>query len=157
MQSKFIKLVNNSYRGILTEQGPEMMAAAPAPAMAAAPTPAPNSIIPPEGAPTPAPEAPVEEPETRSSSDAFLIGLISKALLINLDDDDRFKVVKYLKSLDKENASEIEENLVNMINGYDYQNLDSDLDTDFKIPPKNSRKVVKFLNKIMSDYIDTEE
>jgi hypothetical protein len=155
MQSKFIKLVNSSYKGILTEQGPEM-AAAPAPAMAAAPTPAPNSIMPPEGAPTPAPEETIEEPETRSSSDAFLIGQVAKALLINLDDDDRYKVVKYLKSLDKDNASEIEENLVNMINGYDYQNLDSDLETNFKIPPKNSRKVIKFLDKIMSDYIDTD-
>jgi hypothetical protein len=153
MQSKFIKLVNNSYRGILTEQGPDM-GGAPIPDMAAAPTPAANSIVPPPGAgaATTPPEETIEEPETRSNSDAFLIGLIAKALLINLDDDDRFKVVKYLKGLDKDSTSEIEENLVNMINGYDYQNLDSDLDADFKIPPKKSRKLVKFLDKLISNY-----
>jgi hypothetical protein len=155
MQSNFIKILNNSYKGILTEQGP-VMPVDPAANMAAAPTPAPNSLTPPPEASVPAPEQPVEETESRSSSDAFLIGMVAKALLVNLDDDDKLKVVKFLKSLNKENASEIEENLVNIINGYDYQNLDTDLDSNFKIPPKNSRKVIKFLNKIMDDYVDTE-
>jgi len=155
MQSNFIKILNNSYKGILTEQGPEMPVD-PAANMAAAPTPAPNSITPPPGAPAPETEHPVEETESRSSSDAFLIGMVAKALLVNLDDDDKLKVVKFLKSLNKDNASKIEENLVNIINGYDYQNLDIDLDSNFKIPPKNSRKVIKFLNKIMDDYVNTE-
>lgn len=153
MESKFLKLINSSYKGILTEQEPGLGAAAPPPAGGPAPVaPAPIAPPPPGAAPTPAPEEGIEDSDTRSSSDAFLIGLIAKALLINLDDDDRHNVVKYLKNLGKDNAGKIEENLVNMINGYDYQNLDSDLDVDFKIPPKRSRKAVKFFNKLIKDY-----
>lgn len=155
MQSKFLKLINSSYKGILTEQGPELGGVAPAPAPAPVPGgTAPIAPPPPGAAPTPAPEEGIDDSETRSSSDAFLIGLIAKALLINLDDDDRHDVVKYLKNLSKDNAGKIEENLVNMINGYDYQNLDSDLDVDFKIPPKRSRKAVKFFNKLIKNYTE---
>jgi 3-oxoacyl-ACP reductase-like protein len=149
MQSKFLKALNQSYKNILTEQGPDQMPAPTDQAQAAPPAePAPA----PAAASTPAAETPIEQKDTRSGSDAFLIGLIAKALLINLDDDDRLKVVKYLKSLNIDNVSEIEENMVNLLNRYDYQNLDSELDYDFKISPKKSRQTVKFLNKIIKSY-----
>jgi hypothetical protein len=158
---KFIKELNKAYKNTILEQGP-------GPAMGGLggePAPGGMSAPPPAAAPTPAPAAPpqsipgeetsIEDNKERSSSDVLLISMIAKALLINIDDDDKIKVIKYLKSLDKKNASEIEESIVNMINTYDYQNLDEDLDKDFKISHKKSRKVLKFLDKIMSDYVDT--
>jgi hypothetical protein len=151
--SSFLKEINKAYKSILTEQTPQDIpgiggapgAPAPAPAMPAPP-------IPSGGAPQ---EQPVETPATRSSSDAFLIGMIAKALLIDIDDDDKLKVVKYLKGLDEDSASAVEENLVNIINSNDYQNIDEELQ-DFKIPPKKSRKVLKFFKDIMENYIETE-
>ena len=152
--SQFIKEINNAYKSILTEQTPQDMG------MPGAPQVVPGApVVPPPpvagvagGAPQ---EQPVETPATRSSSDAFLIGMVAKALLIDIDDDDKLRVVKYLKGLDEDSASSVEENLINIINGNDYQNIDEDLQ-DVKIPPKKSRKVLKFLAKIMEDYIDTE-
>lgn len=153
--SKFLKEVNRAYKGILIEQTPmpdmnPMGAGAAAPAPAVAP-------MPPVGAGGAAPqEQPVETPATRSSSDAFLIGMVAKALLIDVDDDDKLKIVKYLKGLDEDSASAVEENLVNIVNSYDYQNLEGSTDDYFKVPPKCSRKVLKFLRDVMEDYIDTE-
>jgi hypothetical protein len=157
MSKKFLKVINNAYKSVLMEQGPM-----PAPAGAPAPMPPPGAGAPmpvagaPPTAPTAGGELTVPETESRSSSDTFLIGLIAKSLLINVDDDDKLKIIKYLKSLSEDSASNIEENLVNIINTYDYQNLDEDLDADFKIPDKKSRKVLKFLSNIMDNYIDTE-
>lgn len=150
--SNFLKEVNRAYKGILTEQTPmpDMGGVAPAPAAPAAP-------MPPMGMGGSAPqEQPVETPATRSSSDAFLIGMVAKALLIDVDDDDKLKIVKYLKGLDEDSASAVEENLVNIVNSYDYQNLEGSTDDYFKVPPKCSRKVLKFLRDVMEDYIDTE-
>lgn len=153
--SEFTKALKNAYKGIILEQTPQdapmggLGAGAPP---AVPPVPAAMPPMPAGGAPQ---EQPVETPATRSSSDAFLIGMIAKALLIDVDDDDKLKIVKYLKGLDEESASAVEENLINIINGNDYQNLEEDLQ-DIKIPPKKSRKVLKFIKNIMEDYIDTE-
>lgn len=152
---KFIKQLSKAYKDMLLEQTPtDMGAGAPSPGAPApgAPAPAMPPIMPAGGAPQ---EQPVETPATRSSSDAFLIGMVAKALLIDIDNDDKLKVVKYLKGLDEESAGAVEENLVNIINSNDYQNIDEELQ-DVKIPPKKSRKVLKFLKNIMEDYIDTE-
>lgn len=155
--SQFTKALNNAYKSVLLEQTPAdaMGGGVPGVPGGAAPAAAPAMpppIMPAGGAPQ---EQPVETPATRSSSDAFLIGMIAKALLIDIDDDDKLKVVKYLKGLDEESASAVEENLVNIVNSNDYQNIDEELQ-DFKIPPKKSRKVLKFMKNIMEDYIDTE-
>lgn len=155
--SQFIKEINRAYKTILTEQTPQDMGglgAAPVPNAPAAPGVLPVPPAPPGvgGAPQ---EQPVETPAARSSSDAFLIGMVAKALLIDIDDDDKLKIVKYLKGLDEDSASAVEENLINIINSNDYQNIDEELQ-DIKISPKNSRKVLKFINRIMEDYVDTE-
>jgi len=156
--SQFIKEINRAYKSILTEQTPQDMGGLGAvPATPSAPS-APNTPAVPAvpsnvgGAPQ---EQPVETPAARSSSDAFLIGMIAKALLIDVDDDDKLKIVKYLKGLDEDSASAVEENLINIINNNDYQNIDEELE-DIKISPKNSRKVLKFINRVMEDYVDTE-
>lgn len=162
--SQFIREINRAYKTILLEQTPLDMGGlggagggAPAPGgmpggAGAAPALPP---MPGGGAGGPPQEQPVETPATRSSSDAFLIGMIAKALLIDIDDDDKLRVVKYLKGLDEDSANAVEENLVNMVNSYDYENLDEDLQ-DIKVPPKKARKVLKFIKGIMEDYIDTE-
>jgi len=158
MDKKFIKELNRAYKSVLLEQGPMDMpplGGAPAPG---GPPPPPAAPAPPAG-PMPAlpsEENPVKDKEARSTSDTFLIGLIAKALLVNIDDDDKLKIVKFVKNLNEENASEIEENLVNMLNSYDYQNLDEDFDKDLKIPQKKARKTLKFLENILSNYVDTE-
>jgi len=157
MSKKFIQQLNNAYKNILTEQGPmdAPLGGAPAPV---GPPPPPAAPTPPAG-PMPAmpsEESPVDDKGARSTSDTFLIGLIAKALLVNIDDDDKLKVVKYIKNLSEDNASEIEENLVNTLNSYDYQNLDEELETDLKIPQKRARKTLKFLENILANYIDTE-
>jgi len=155
--SKFISFINKTYKSVLTEQVPNYGepaggAGLAAPAMPpVAPVPAAPAAM---GGQTPQ-EQPVETQATRSSSDAFLIGMIAKALLVDLDSDDRLKVIKYLKGLDEDSATNIEENLVNIINSYDYQTLDEDL-SDIEIPPKKSRKVLRFIEKIMNEYVDTE-
>lgn len=155
--SKFIKYINSAYKSVLTEQVPNYgEPAVGAMGSAAAIQPPQIPSAPPIGGGTVTPqEQPVETPSTRSSSDAFLIGLIAKALLLDLDSDDRLRVIKYLKGLDEDSASSIEENLVNMMNTYDYQNIDTEI-SDVEIPSKKSRKVLKFIEKIMSDYVDTE-
>jgi hypothetical protein len=154
--SHFIKEVNRAYKSILTEQPipgygePAGVAPTPSasPAMPAMP-PMPGQVSQPS-------EAPIEQKDdVRSSSDAFLIGMIAKALLIDVDSDDRLKIVKYLKNLDKKNASSIEENLTNIINNYGYQELE-DENINFDISPKKSRKVLKFLNTVMKEYVDTK-
>jgi len=150
--SKFLREVNRVYKGVLTEQTPMPDMGAGMPPAAAAPVPP----MPAMGAGIAPQEQPVETPATRSSSDAFLIGMVAKALLIDLDDDDKLKIVKYLKGLNEDSASAVEENLVNIINSYDYQNIDTDTTDIFKIPPKCSRKVLKFIRNVMEDYIDTE-
>jgi len=155
--SKFVNVLNNAYKSILTEQGPGGINM-PAGAMNAAPSPplAPLPASPAGAAAGGMPqEQPVETPATRSSSDAFLIGMIAKALLINIDEDDKLKIIKYLKGLDEDSANEIEENLVNLINGYGYENLDQELD-DVDVPPKKARKVLKMLKNVMREYVDTE-
>jgi hypothetical protein len=156
--SEFIKTLTKTYKSILLEQpvpgyGEPAAGAQSMPDMGAVGAASPVPPMPTAGGSTP-PEQPVETKETRSSSDAFLIGMIAKALLVNIDDNDKLKVVKYLKGLDKKSASAVEENLVHMINQYDYQNIDEDPSDEFKIPPKRSRKVLKFLNKIMREYVD---
>jgi len=157
MSKKFISELNRAYKNVLMEQGPMDL-----PPMGGAPTPV--GPPPPPAAPTPpagpmpalpSEENPVQDKEARSSSDTFLIGLIAKSLLVNIDDDDKLKIVKFVKNLSEDNASDIEENLVNMINSYDYQNLDEDLDQHLKIPQKKARKTQKFLENILSNYIDT--
>ena len=151
--SKFVNVLNNAYKSILTEQGPGGINI-PGGAMNVAPSPpaAPLPASPAGGMPQ---EQPVETPATRSSSDAFLIGIIAKALLINIDEDDKLKIIKYLKGLDEDSATEVEENLVNLINGYGYENLDQELD-DVDVPPKKARKVLKFIKNVMREYVDTE-
>ena len=151
--SNFIKELNRAYKYVLTEQVPPY--GEPAAGLGAAA--APQAPLPP-AAPAPAAaetELPVETPATRSSSDAFLIGMIAKALLVDLDDDDRLKVIKYLKGLDEDSATAVEENLVNVINRYNYQNLDEDLG-ELEISPKKARKVLKFIDNIMKEYVDTD-
>jgi hypothetical protein len=154
--SKFVNVLNKAYKSILTEAGPGGIPM-PGGAMDAAPSPPGAPLPPPAGAPAGgAPqEQPVETPATRSSSDAFLIGMIAKALLINIDEDDKLKIIKYLKGLDEDSATAVEENLVNLINGYGYENLDEDLD-DIDVPPKKARKVLKMLKNVMKEYVDTE-
>lgn len=154
--SKFLEELNKSYKSILTEQPlPYGEPSAPTPEMGAAgmAAPVPNLPTAPQNVPQ---EQPVETPATRSSSDTFLIGMIAKALLIDVDDDDKLKIIKYLKGLDEDSASAVEENIVNMLNGYDYQNLDEESEDMFKIPPKKSRKVLKFIKNVMEKYVDTE-
>ena len=155
--SKFIKHINSAYKSVLTEQMPNYGDPAVGPmgnAAAMQLPPMPPTPPMPGGSSTPQ-ELPVDTPATRSSSDAFLIGLVAKALLLDLDSDDRLRVIKYLKGLDEDSASSIEENLVNMMNTYDYQNIDTEM-SDIEIPSKKSRKVLKFIEKIMNDYVDTE-
>ena len=155
--SKFIKHINSAYKSVLTEQVPNYGDPAVGPMVNAAamqPPPMPPTPPMPGSSSTPQ-ELPVDTPATRSSSDAFLIGLVAKALLLDLDSDDRLRVIKYLKGLDEDSASSIEENLVNMMNTYDYQNIDTEM-SDIEIPSKKSRKVLKFIEKIMNDYVDTE-
>jgi hypothetical protein len=154
--SKFIEEINKTYKSLLTEQPlPYGEPSAPTPEMNAAGMASPVPSIPtaPQNAPQ---EQPVETPATRSSSDTFLIGMIAKALLIDIDDDDKLKIIKYLKGLDEDSASAVEENIVNMLNSYDYQNLDEESEEMFKIPPKKSRKVLKFIRSVMEKYVDTE-
>lgn len=154
--SKFIEELNKSYKSILTEQPlPYGEPAAPTPDMGAAGMASPTPPMPtaPQSAPQ---EQPVETPATRSSSDTFLIGMIAKALLIDVDDDDKLKIIKYLKGLDEDSATAVEENIVNILNNYDYQNLDEEAEEMFKIPPKKSRKVLKFIRNVMEKYVDTE-
>lgn len=151
--SNFIKELNKAYKSVLTEQVPPYGEPAGGMPPAAPPMPAGPA---PTGMGTSIPqEQPIETPATRSSSDAFLIGLVAKALLIDIDDDDRLKIIKYLKGLDEDSASAIEENLVNIINNYDYQHLDADIN-EVEISPKKARKVLKFLNSVMKEYVDTE-
>lgn len=154
--SNFIKTLNKAYKSILTEQPlPYGEPAAPTPDMNAAglASPTPPMPVAPQTQPT---EQPVETPATRSSADAFLIGMIAKALLVDVDDDDKLRIIKYLKGLDEDSASAVEENLVNILNSYDYQNLDEESEEMFKIPPKKSRKVLKFIKNVMEKYVDTE-
>ena len=157
--SKFLEELNKSYKSILTEQPlPYGEPSAPTPEMGAAGMAAPVPNLPtgpatPQGADQ---EQPVETPATRSSSDTFLIGMIAKALLVDVDDDDKLKIIKYLKGLNEDSASAVEENVVNIMNRYDYQNLDEESEEMFKIPPKKSRKVLKFINNILERYVDTE-
>jgi len=82
--------------------------------------------------------------------------MVAKALLIDVDDDDKKRIVKYLKGLDQESANAVEENLVTIVNSYDYQILDEDLDKDLEISPKQARKVLKFIKNVMEKYVDTE-
>lgn len=154
--SKFLKELNKSYKLILTEQPlPYGEPSAPTPDMGAAgmASPVPPMPTTPQNVPQ---EQPVETPATRSSSDAFLIGMVAKALLIDVDDDDKLKIIKYLKGLDEDSASAVEENIVNILNTYDYQNLDEESEEMFKISPKKSRKVLKFIKNVMEKYVDTE-
>jgi hypothetical protein len=154
--SKFLEEINKTYKSLLTEQPlPYGEPSAPTPEMNAAGMAAPVPNIPTAPQSTPQ-EQPVETPATRSSSDTFLIGMIAKALLIDVDDDDKLKIIKYLKGLDEDSASAVEENIVNMLNSYDYQNLDEESEEMFKIPPKKSRKVLKFIRSVMEKYVDTE-
>lgn len=151
--SNFIKELNKAYKSVLTEQVPPYGEPAGG-GMPPATPPAAPAPVPGMGTAMPQ-EQPIETPATRSSSDAFLIGLVAKALLIDIDDDDRLKVIKYLKGLDEDSASAVEENLVNITNNYDYQNLDEDIG-HLEISPKKARKVLKFLNSVMKEYVDTE-
>jgi hypothetical protein len=149
MQSQFTKIINNAYKNLLLEQEPGLNA----PASVSPPTAAPSA---PAGAvPTPAPEAAITDKAVRSSSDAVLIGLIAKALLINLDDDDKHDVIKYLRNLNTENASEIEENLVNLINSSDYQNLDIENENVFEIDPNKARKALNFLKGMLDKKMES--
>ena len=153
--SKFLSELNRSYKTLLSEQVPPPNSPQPPmPDMAAAAPPMPP--MPSPGGTVQSQEQPIETPVTRSVSDAFLIGMIAKALLIDVDDDDKNRIVKYLKALDTDNAGKVEENLVNIINGYDYQNIDEDLGSEFKISPKKARKVLKFIKNVMEKYVDTE-
>jgi hypothetical protein len=154
--SNFIRELNRSYKYLLSEQLPgQMPAAAPSPDMVA-PAPAlPTAPMPGMGN-TPPQEQPVETPAIRSVSDAFLISMVAKALLIDVDDDDKKRIVKYLKGLDQESANAVEENLVTIINSNDHQILDEDLDKDLEISPKQARKVLKFIKNVMEKYVDTE-
>lgn len=154
--SKFLEELNKSYKSILTEAPlPYGEPAAPTPEMNAAgmASPVPNMPMAPQSA---AQEQPVETPATRSSSDTFLIGMIAKALLIDIDDDDKLKIIKYLRGLDEDSAGAVEENIVNMLNTYDHQNLEEESDAMFKIPPKKSRKVLKFIKNVMERYVDSD-
>lgn len=152
MEKKFVNLIRSTYRGIITEQEAPQLGA-PTPAPAAGPV-LPSPPAPPAAAAA-AGETSIEPVGARSSSDAFLIGMVAKALLIDINDDDKLKIIKYLKSLNIDTASKIEENLINMINALDYQNLDIDLDDSLKVSPKKSRKLLKVLDSIMTNYIDT--
>lgn len=156
--SNFISELNKAYKSVLLEQpipGYGEPAGAGIPPMNAAGAASPVPPMPTAGG-TPSPqELPVDDKnDVRSSSDAFLIGMIAKALLIDVDSDDKLKIVKYLKNLDEESATNIEENLVNIINNYGYQEMEEEVDVN--IPPKKSRKVIKFLNSIMKEYVDTD-
>jgi hypothetical protein len=156
--SKFLEELNKSYKSLLTEQPlPYGEPSAPTPEMGAVGMASPTPPMPtaPAGPQNADAEKPVDAPETRSSSDAFLIGMVAKALLVDVDDDDKLKIIKYLKGLDEDSASAVEENIVNIMNRYDYQNLDEDSEEMFKISPKKARKVLKFINNVMEKYVDT--
>ena len=110
--SRFHKLLNRSYKELITEQEqPPVPAETPAPAQAA----------PDQSVPTPMPEVPEQKPETESLSPegmVFLVRMIAKALMIErLDADEENKIVEF-GDINENNAKEALKTFLPVIQRY---------------------------------------
>jgi len=110
--SRFHKLLNKSYKELITEQEQP-----PVPPTDAAPP----QAAPDQAAPTPMPEVPEQKPETEPLSPegmVFLVRLLSKALMIErLDPEEEKKIVEF-GDINENNAKKALEEFIPIIQRY---------------------------------------
>jgi hypothetical protein len=151
--SKFTEKLSQAYKQILFEQD------IPAPEEAAAGQ-APPPLPPPGALPTmplPSNEEPIElakpsevESPLSQEEEAFLSNLLAKAIFLDVPDSEKNNLINLQKSVNDENADQIESEIVKIINSENYQILDVD-ENLFEVSPENSRRLIEELKKIIGN------